>query len=67
MVRNDSKYSGIIDSKGMRQACTVFIELDIEKALKDGMELFLTKNNVIQTKGFDGVIPTVIISSDNPS
>ena len=44
---------------GMREPCTIFIELDVEKALKDGMELFLTKNNTIVTKGFDAIIPQV--------
>jgi len=42
---------------GMRQSCTIYIELDVEKALKDGMELFLSRNNVILSRGFDGVIP----------
>ncbi len=52
---------------GMREPCTIFIELDVEKALKDGMELFLTKNNTVVTKGFDGVIPTVNIHSNKSS
>jgi len=28
---------------GMRMTCDVFIELDMEKALKDGMKIYISK------------------------
>ena len=46
--------------KGMRTSCAVFIELDVEKALQDGIEIFLSKNGVILSRGKDGVISPVI-------
>jgi len=45
----------------MREACPIFIELDVEKALKDGMEFFLSKSNAIVSAGLNGIISPVII------
>lgn len=42
---------------GMRSNCSLLIEIDMEKAMKDGMVFYLSKNNVILTSGFDKVIP----------
>ena len=41
---------------GMRKNCDLFIQLDMEKAMADGMVFYLSKNNVILTSGFDKVI-----------
>lgn len=43
----------------MRQSCTVFIEVDAEKAIKDGIEFFISENNVILSRGINGVIQPV--------
>jgi len=43
----------------MRVVYDVFIELDVEKALKNGMDLFLSKNNMILTQGLNGIISPV--------
>ncbi|WOK91311.1 tRNA 2'-phosphotransferase 1 [Canna indica] len=42
---------------GMRRDVDVLIYLDVEKALREGMELFVSDNKVILTEGFDGVVP----------
>ncbi len=41
----------------MRKTCEIFIELDAEKAIKDGMKIYISKNNVILTSGFEKTIP----------
>ncbi|WOL02969.1 tRNA 2'-phosphotransferase 1 [Canna indica] len=41
----------------MRRDVDVLIYLDVEKALREGMELFVSDNKVILTEGFDGVVP----------
>jgi len=46
--------NGVIS--GMRTSCSVFIELDVEKALADGIEIFKSKNGVILSRGIDGFI-----------
>jgi len=43
----------------MRVINDVFIELDVKKALDDGMDLFLSKNNMILSRGFNNVISPV--------
>eukprot|EP00252_Welwitschia_mirabilis_P015653 TRINITY_DN3460_c0_g1_i2.p1 TRINITY_DN3460_c0_g1~~TRINITY_DN3460_c0_g1_i2.p1 ORF type:complete len:354 (-),score=35.67 TRINITY_DN3460_c0_g1_i2:91-1152(-) len=47
--------NGVIS--GMRTNCEVAIYLDLEKALKDGMKIYVSENQVILTEGFDGVVP----------
>ena len=42
---------------GMRSSCDVIIEIDLEKAMNDKIEFFVSNNNVILTKGIDGVLP----------
>jgi 2'-phosphotransferase len=42
---------------GMRSSCDVIIEIDMEKAINDKIEFFVSSNNVILTKGIDGVLP----------
>lgn len=39
---------------GMRGNCQIFIELDIERAINDGMKFFLSTNKVVLSSGFDG-------------
>ncbi|KAG5674334.1 hypothetical protein PVAND_004309 [Polypedilum vanderplanki] len=41
---------------GMRKNCQIFIEIDVEKAMKDGINFFLSNNNVVLSSGLDGVI-----------
>ncbi|XP_070578926.1 tRNA 2'-phosphotransferase 1-like [Ptychodera flava] len=42
---------------GMRNSCEVLIFLDMEKALEDGLEFFISANNVILSSGnVDGLI-----------
>lgn len=43
----------------MRQSCTVFIEVDVAKAMNDGIEFFISENNVILSRGINGVMPPV--------
>jgi 2'-phosphotransferase len=35
----------------------VFIEVDLAKAMQDGMDWYLSKNKVILTAGFDKTVP----------
>lgn len=49
--------NGVIS--GMRTSCSVYIELDVEKCLADGIEIFKSKNGVILSRGIDGVIKPV--------
>ncbi len=41
---------------GMRTDCQILIYLDIQKCLDDKIELYLSENNVVLTKGNDGVL-----------
>lgn len=41
---------------GMRRSCDVFIELDLEKAIKDSLKFFVSSNGVILTSGQNGVV-----------
>ena len=47
---------------GMRKSCDLFIEIDVEKAMKDGMQFFESKNKVILSAGVDGFISRVLYS-----
>ncbi|KAL7749442.1 tRNA 2'-phosphotransferase [Sorochytrium milnesiophthora] len=42
---------------GMRGSSDLFVHLDVEAALRDGMKLYKSANGVILTDGFDGIIP----------
>ncbi|KAL2514971.1 RNA 2'-phosphotransferase [Forsythia ovata] len=42
---------------GMRRDVNLLIFLDVRKALKDGMKLYMSDNKVILTEGFNGVVP----------
>lgn len=44
---------------GMRASCDVLIEIDVDRAMAAGMTFYVSDNNVILTRGFDGhVAPT---------
>lgn len=42
---------------GIRGNIEILIYLDVEKALKDGMKLYLSDNKVLLTEGFNGAVP----------
>ncbi|AQK71872.1 RNA 2'-phosphotransferase Tpt1 / KptA family [Zea mays] len=44
-------------TSGVRQNVNILIHLDVSKALKGGMKLYISDNKVILTEGFDGVVP----------
>lgn len=41
----------------MRLNCNVFIWIDVELAMNDGIEFFISSNNVVLTKGINGILP----------
>jgi 2'-phosphotransferase len=43
---------------GMRKTCDIYIELDLAKALADGLVFYLSHNGVILSAGINGTIPT---------
>ncbi|KAH7822468.1 putative phosphotransferase KptA [Monocercomonoides exilis] len=47
--------SGVIS--GMRGSANVLIYIDVEKAIKAGIEFFISENGVILSKGIEGTIP----------
>ncbi|MCO5550444.1 hypothetical protein L7F22_003931 [Adiantum nelumboides] len=61
MGRNHVHYAtGLPDSSvfsGIRCTSEVVIFLNVEKALKDNMKLFISDNHVVLKEGFDGVVP----------
>jgi len=46
---------------GMRENCDLYIEINLERCLKDGMKFFESKNKVILSPGIDGVISRVCV------
>jgi len=54
-ARGLSTDNGVIS--GMRSDCEVMIYLDVQKALQDGMKLYVSENGVILTEGFNGFVP----------
>lgn len=42
---------------GMRNSCDVIIQIDMFKAIKDGINFYISANNVILTEGIDGTLP----------
>jgi len=46
---------------GMRKSCDLFIEIDVAKAMKNGMIFYESKNKVVLSSGFDGIIPRVFL------
>lgn len=43
---------------GMRATAQILIYLDVEKAMTDGIKLYISANSVVLTEGLDGVVPT---------
>lgn len=43
----------------MRKTCDTYIELDLRKAMDDGVKFFESRNNVVLSPGIEGVIPKV--------
>ena len=41
---------------GARSSANVFIVVDMEKAMRDGIEFYNSSNGVILTEGLDGVL-----------
>jgi 2'-phosphotransferase len=41
---------------GMRRTCEVFIELDMQRAMNDGIKFLISENKVILSSGINGVI-----------
>ncbi|CAD8188262.1 unnamed protein product [Paramecium octaurelia] len=41
---------------GMRNTCEVIIEVDMEKAMKAGIQFYVSNNGVVLSSGIDGVI-----------
>ncbi|KAI3918277.1 hypothetical protein MKX01_041597 [Papaver californicum] len=46
---------------GMRRDVNILIFLDVGKALKEGMKLYISENKVILTEGFNGIVPVKYI------
>lgn len=62
MTRNHIHFAiGYVGDKevisGMRKSCDVYIEIDIIKAIKDGIDFYTSNNNVILTAGIGNVLP----------
>lgn len=43
----------------MRTTCSVFVEVDVEKAMKDGLVFYISPNKVILCAGVDKTIDPV--------
>ncbi len=48
------KEEGVIS--GMRGSCDIIIQIDMAAAMKDGINFYISSNNVILTEGEDGVL-----------
>lgn len=55
------KEDGVIS--GMRRTCDVYITIDMFAAIKDGIDFYISTNNVILTEGIDGVLPAKYFKS----
>ncbi|CAG8444607.1 3437_t:CDS:2 [Ambispora leptoticha] len=44
-------------TSGVRATCDLFIYVDIEKAMADGIEFFRSENGVILSTGINGILP----------
>ena len=47
---------GLNAQSGMRKSCDLIIEIDVEKAMNDGIQFFRSENGVILTSGIDGYL-----------
>ncbi|CAG8467860.1 595_t:CDS:2 [Ambispora gerdemannii] len=55
MTRNHIHFA--VGRWGVRVTCDLFIYVDIEKAMTDGIEFFQSENGVILSTGIDGTLP----------
>lgn len=39
---------------GMRITCDIFVEIDLELALKNGIKFYVSQNNVVLSSGING-------------
>ncbi|ORX92135.1 putative tRNA 2'-phosphotransferase [Basidiobolus meristosporus CBS 931.73] len=67
MSRNHIHFaSGLVGEEkvisGMRRNCTVFIYVDLKKALEDKVRFFKSSNGVILSEGIDGILPVKYFS-----
>lgn len=54
------KFGDVGVVSGVRKSCTVFIYIDLERCLSEGMQFFRSENGVVLTAGLDGVIPPTL-------
>lgn len=54
------KIDGMVIS-GMRSSCNTYIEIDMEKAMSEGVKFYLSENNVILSNGINGILPRVFL------
>ena len=54
--------SGLHAKSGVRKNCQVFIYIDLQKALEDGILFWVSSNGVILTTGSDGTLPRLYFS-----
>eukprot|EP00123_Amoebidium_parasiticum_P020465 comp5033_c0_seq1/m.1132 comp5033_c0_seq1/g.1132 ORF comp5033_c0_seq1/g.1132 comp5033_c0_seq1/m.1132 type:complete len:288 (-) comp5033_c0_seq1:24-887(-) len=47
---------------GMRKSSELYVYVDVEKAMADGMVFYRSANNVILTEGYDGFIPAAFFA-----
>ena len=47
------KFPGMEVISGMRNTCDILIEIDVEKAIKNGIEFYQSKNEVILSRGIN--------------
>ena len=63
MARNDIHFSIGFNwenqvKSGMRLSCDIFIEINMVYSFFNGIEFFLSENNVVLSSGINGIIPT---------
>jgi 2'-phosphotransferase len=44
---------------GMNNSCDTFIEINLEKALKESIQFYISKDGVILTPGVNGILSRV--------
>jgi len=44
---------------GMRNTCEIFIEIDLDLALKNGINFSLSSNKVVLSSGINGIISPI--------
>ena len=49
-------------TSGVRANCEVYIYIDVERAMREGVTFMRSANCVILTEGFDGILPPHLVS-----